>query len=188
MRKIYLTVLSLFGLAGSPVPAQAQVLKGSREAEAAKSSTVKSSKVAREEDAPSEGGNKHDKTGKHLAGVKLEKNTAERQAVKTQSGIKMRKGATMDASSKDAAKMTKSSAERNAAKINLQRKDVKSGAAQYPIEHGKEASGGTKADFVIKGNNHAAEQKAGQADAQIKMKKNSTAAGTEKTAPTQAPK
>jgi hypothetical protein len=193
MRKVYLAVLSLFGLAGSSVPAQAQVLKGSKEAEAAKSSTVKSSKAAQENAAANDaGGHKHKK---HIAGVKYKKNAAEDQAVKTQSEIKGRKRATMDASSKDAAKMTKSNAERNAAKINLERKDAKAGAAQYPIEHGKEASGvrkdaitvkqktktgNTTADVVTeKSGKAAAERNASKADSHFKFKKNSAATSSE---------
>jgi hypothetical protein len=168
MRKVYLAVLSLFGLAGSTVPAQAQILKG-KEPDTAKASTVKSTKTAQENAA-----------AKDAASIKYRKT----------------KAAAVDAGSKDAAKMTKSTAEKNATKVQLENKRGKANSAQYPIEHGKEVSTGVSKDALTvkqktaagshtadvvneKRAKSAAEKNAGKATSQLKMKKNSAATSTE---------
>lgn len=80
MRKQLLALLSMVGLAGSTVPAQAQILKGSKEDSTKKASTVKNAKSKQETKAAAV-----QATDKHKKGA------AEAEAAKTAGHIKMNK-------------------------------------------------------------------------------------------------
>lgn len=137
IRKRVLALLSAAGLVGSTAPLTAQVLKG----------------------------DEADKT-KTESKIKLDKNKQENNAVKSQATVKGNKTVSpADAASKDAIKFNK--AQQGSKTSTEDRKDkwAKTGAVQYPIEHGKEASHtNTKSDATIKLTKNAAGKNAAQND------------------------
>ncbi len=109
MRKHWLALLSMIGMAGSTLPAQAQVLKGSKDESTNKQQKIKASKTAQEKAAAKV--ELHDK---------WKKNAAETNAAASQATIKGEKNASAN-------KATKSAAEIKATKNVVNEKATKAG-------------------------------------------------------------
>src|SRR5215472_1478029 len=154
MRKHVVALLSMLGLASSSAPASAQVVKGTPSTDTKSESTVKKSKTAQEDAAGKNaeylkarkaGGEQNanrdvvnekignQAAGKHIAGVKYEKNNAEKKAITDGSSKKILVGLSQPrkTNEKDATiKLTNANAEQSAAKSAKDIKRAKVNAAQ----------------------------------------------------------